>query len=129
MAQEEEGEPKLFALITWVGEIWESILEEEAAATSTALEEAAQKEKAARLEAEQKARAAAAAKNAQQQHTSEQKTFATERERRDYAIKMAAGASTGGTAGDSGKKGPSKGKQFYKTGVSDDELIKECFHE
>jgi hypothetical protein len=123
-AQEEEpGDPQLFALITWIGDIWEGIVEEEEKAAAKAVEEARKARLKALREKEKKERESAPALATPSAPGIPK--FSSERERRDYALKIA--TQSGAAAAGADPTATEKGKKYYKTGVSNDKLIADMF--
>jgi len=123
--QEEPGDPQIFNLMTFAGEEVENIIREETADIEAALR--------ARMEAQKKAlalqRAAETEEQKKEAATAPGGAFATEAERRAYAMDVAA---KGGTFAkvvedDGNTPAPAKGKKFYNTGVSDQDLINDLF--
>ncbi|KAG7349708.1 protein of unknown function DUF814 containing protein [Nitzschia inconspicua] len=131
--EEEPGSPYLFTLLTHVGEMWESIVEEERAAVVKANEEA----RKARIDALREQQAEHQASFAQSGETSTQSIpipssgkFATEHERRAYAASVVAKSRSGRPANDqSNSSNPllTKDKKYYDSGVSDASLIDDLF--
>ena len=138
--EEEPGDPQLFTIITHVGEIWESIVEEEGVETQKAIEEARKvkmeeirKQKQTELEAAAASGDSAAVVESESNAIKQGKKFTSEQERREYANRVAKGmavassASGNSTTGDSKAAGGKKSKKYYNTGVSDQSLIDDLF--
>jgi hypothetical protein len=132
-AEEEPGSPLLFTLITFVGEIWQSIVEAEGSASAKADEEA----RKARIEAQRRRQQDQAkmdnefgnSTTSPPRPTTAAK-FATERERRAYAASVVAQFTPGRPTIVPNKAinaSSAKGKQYYDTGVSDASLIEDLF--
>lgn len=144
-AQEEEpGDPQLFTLISHVGEVWESLIEEEGVAAAKA-EEEARKERLAALREKQLAAAAEEGCEASSlvpigpTANGGAPHFSSEQERRAYAATIVARGATAaaapngkkssktGKTGDDADAKPKKSKKHYNTGVSDASLVEDLF--
>ena len=137
---EEPGDPQLFTLISHLGEVWEVLVKEEDRAAAKAEEEA----RKTRLEALREKQLAAAAEDGgdasalisgEPMGNGGTRHYATEQERRAYALSIvarganAAAAPNGGNIkkGDGADTKPKKSKKHYNTGVSDASLVEDLF--
>jgi len=129
-AEEEPGTPYLFTLITFVGEIWESTVEEEGAAVAKMNEEA----RKARIEALRKQQLEEESLQSGEESSTPagdaRSKFATEQERRAYAASVVAQCMSGRPGNDQNKDfkaSTERGRQYYDSGVSDASLINDLF--
>ena len=130
--QEEPGEPQIFNLVGYVGEIVETILEEELNEIQKVRKQKLEELKAAAAEARRKElelkKEQGEDDTEQSQH--QQGNFKSEAERRQYAKDMIAngvGVGISEAAGKDPSSAPKKTKKHYDTGVSDQKLIEDLF--
>lgn len=131
--EEEPGMPYLFTLISFVGEMWEPVVEGEGA-DATKIKEETRKARLRALREHQLEQAKLHAKSEEiglpPVDTTHTGKFASEHERRAYAASVVAKSNSGRPVDNHSKNAKpvtSKGKAYYEAGVSDISLIEDLF--